>query len=104
MKAVTAKSAIAGRRAQRAQLHPQVLAQQGGERGHPSSSTKSAASVAAAALMADHQAGATIAGGDQGSEPPPRVGVEMGVGLIEQEQRRLVQDGAADVDPLLHPG
>ena len=55
-------------------------------------------------VVGDDDAGAAGAGADQGAGQLASLGVEVGVGLVEQQQLRLVQDAAADRQPLAHPG
>ena len=43
-------------------------------------------------------------GADQRPGQPAPLEVEVGVGLVEQQELRLVQDGTADRQPLAHPG
>ena len=45
----------------------------------------------------------SAAGADQGPRQLAAAVVEVGVGLVEEEQLRLVQDAAADRQPLAHP-
>ncbi len=58
----------------------------------------------AVGVVGDDDAGAPGAGADQPARQLATLGVEVGVGLVEQQQLRLVQDAAADRQPLAHPG
>ncbi len=55
-------------------------------------------------VVGDDDAGAALAGADQGLGQLAPLGVEVGVGLVEQQQLGLVQDAAADREALAHPG
>ena len=55
-------------------------------------------------VVGDEDAGAAGAGADQRPGQLAALGVEVGVGLVEQQQLGLVQDAAADRQPLAHPG
>ena len=70
----------------------------------PSSSARSASGSAALGVVGDDDAGVAAAGPDQAAGQLAPLGVEVGVGLVEQQQLRLVQDAAADRQPLAHPG
>ena len=58
----------------------------------------------AVGVVGDEDAGAARAGADQRAGQLAALGVEVGVGLVEQQQLGLVQDAAADRQPLAHPG
>src|SRR5215218_5876059 len=55
-------------------------------------------------VVGDDDAGPAAAGADQVAGQLSALGVEVRVGLVEQQQLRLVQDAAADRQPLPHPG
>ena len=107
-KVVTAKSAIAGsdcsvRSSTRRSLR-EDRGEAGGHREPPATERPRPAVAAALAVVGDDDAGAAVAGADQRRDQLAGLGVEVGVGLVEQQQLRLVQDGAADREPLPHPG
>jgi hypothetical protein len=54
--------------------------------------------------VGDDDAGLPAAGADQAAGQLASLDVEVGVGLVEQQQLRAVQDAAADCQPLAHPG
>ena len=90
-------------RAQCSELHTQVLAQERAEGAHRSSSTTSAPDVAVSRSWLTTTPAGPAARTDQGLDQEAGVGVQVGIGLIEEQQLGLVQHRPADVDPLLHP-
>ena len=115
-KAVTAKSAIAGsdcrvrssarrslariaRKAEREEVTPPPP-----PAPIPSRRVRSASAQVALGVVGDDDPGAPRARPDQLARQLAPVLVEVGVGLVEQQQLRLVQDAAADRQPLAHPG
>ena len=115
-KVVTANSAIAGsdcsvRSSARRSL-PRIAAKAAREARHagrpPARRSRAAAPGRRRAgplgVVGDDDAGAAAAGADQAARQLAALGVEVGVGLVEQQQLRLVQDAAADRQPLAHPG
>ena len=123
-KVVIAKSAIAGTRLQRAQLGAQVLGEdrrEGGARGgSPALEAGAARSMPSAlrshlvgglgqeealGVVGDERRGCDLHRGPISARASSRPSdVEVGVGLIEQQQLRFVQDATADREPLAHPG
>ena len=104
-------------RLQGAQLGPQVLGEDRGEGacdargscGHrPPAGLEAQHPVGlgfeALGVVADDDAGAARRRADQRPRQLAALGVEVGVGLVEQQQLGLVQDAAADRQPLAHPG
>ena len=55
-------------------------------------------------VVGDDDAGMGAPGADQAAGQLPPLGIEVGVGLVEQQQLRLVQDAATDRQALAHPG
>src|ERR1700710_864191 len=55
-------------------------------------------------VVGDDDAGPAAAGADQAAGQLAALGVEVGVGLVEQQQLRLGRDAGADPQPLAHPG
>src|SRR5215213_8551679 len=69
-----------------------------------SSERRSLARIAAKAVRDGVMRPPAARRADQRPGHLPALGVEVGVRLVEQQQLRLVQDTAADRDPLAHPG
>ncbi len=115
-KVVVAKSAIAGSDCRVRSSARRSLARivgEGGARGrHAGTALPPASSRSTWSASASKRSGSWLtmtrvrpgAGADQRPGQLAALGVEVGVGLVEQQQLGLVQDAAADRQALAHPG